>query len=165
MLDLAKIAIVCRHGLVDLQTQRRHGASWSGISAPDDGLLNDHIAIQPRGAIAIFYRLLTDESAPLLQLQVLLGDIYPLIESVGFEFHQAYSIKSALHPVRVYLNQVDGEGWNVEVTPMIGDPRPLSLQAPFLGGLHDCRNGKASGSVVASDAASAHAALGAQIKW
>jgi hypothetical protein len=165
MLDLAKIAIVFRGGLRDLEKQRHHGASWSGLTSKAQDFLRDHITIRSKGAIALFYRLIVGPRQPALEGRILLRQVYPLIPSIAFEYDQAYHTEPMLRPVRAYLNQQDDKGWRVEVTAGLGTDEPLDVRSPLLVGLRKFRDGKASRWVSARDASDAHAILGSQIRW
>jgi hypothetical protein len=165
MLNLAKIAIVFRGGAHELQKQRHHGASWSGIKAQASDLVNDHITVYKSGAISLFYRTVVGTGHPPLEGKVVLRQVYPLIPSVGFEYDQAYKARDVLMPLRVYFNQHDENGWCVEVTPSLHVQHPLTPKSPLLIGLRKCRDGKASRWISAKDVASAHSALSDQVKW
>jgi hypothetical protein len=165
MLNLAKIAIVFRGGLRDLERQRHHGAFWSGLTSRGQDLLSDHITVRSKGAIALFYRALAGHHHAALDGRIYLRQVYPLISSVGFEYRQAYQAEPLLLPVRVYMEQEDGKGWRVEATASLDHHIPLDPKSLFLKGFRKTTHGKASRWVAATDAKTAHAALAVHVNW
>lgn len=165
MLDLSKIAIVLRGGLRDLEKQRHHGASWSGLTSKVQDLSSDHITVRSKGAIALFYRLIVGSRHPALEGKILLRHVYPLILSVALEYDQAYKPERALRPVRIYMQQQDGKGWRAEVTASLYADQALDLKSPLLKGFRKSRDGKASRWISANDSVDAHATLDMHVKW
>lgn len=165
MLNLAKIAIVFRGGIRELERQRHHGATWSGLTSKVQDLLADHITIKSRGAIALFYRTIVGHHEPTLEGKVFLRQVYPLISSVGFEYVQTYEAEPVLRPIRVYMEQQDGKGWRVEVTASLTDDVPLDPKSPLLSGFRKSSHGRASPWVSSADSNAAHSALGSYMRW
>ncbi len=113
MLNLSKAMIVAKGMLHELDVQRRHGASWSGIDAAPSDLLDDEISLWSTGAIPLLYQVLTAHIVPVFgatpapKRPLLLKDVYPYILPIGHEFGEAYGRPSGLAPVIVYVDQTD----------------------------------------------------------
>ncbi len=96
LLDLAKIVIVASGGLAELQKEKWHGMSWSGIQTAVQDLQTDHITLQGRGAGALFYKALTGKrwTTPNRKSRRLaMRDVYPYIQCVSFEYAQVYGVQ------------------------------------------------------------------------
>jgi len=59
LLNLFKAMIAASGGLSNLNQQRHHGASWSGINRNTHDLKNDSIKLMAEGTIPLLYRTLT----------------------------------------------------------------------------------------------------------
>lgn len=118
ILNLAKAMIVAGNRLLDLEKQRRHGASWSGIDRNVTDMKNDELLLWGQGTIPLLYQVLTGSMWPntrrknpaghwvnTLDRRVKLSDVYPYIVPIGFEYAQAYGVSRPLAAIIVYFEQ------------------------------------------------------------
>ena len=180
MLNLAKVVVLCKGWLSELQTQRVHGASWSGIRRASQDLLTDHITLQERGAIGLFYRALVGELWPRSrrkdrngkwvythQRRVVLRSLYPYINSVSFEYRTAYGEERRMTAIEASLQQAGTGKWRVEAAfPDIGLPTgQAKREFRILSGLTEEHGKYVSRSVSASDPSGARASLANDFRW
>lgn len=128
MLDLAKIAVLCRGWLGQLHNQRLHGAHWSGISRASQDLLTDHITVHERGTIGLFYKAIVGQLWPksaqkdtsgnwisTYKRKIYLRDLYPFIASISFEYGNIYDKNGDLVEIDVQAKEVSSGKWRLEV--------------------------------------------------
>ena len=116
MLHLAKVVAIFAGSLSSVHAQREHGASWTGIHRRSHDLMTDHITLQEKGALALFYRTLTGSPWPssgqkdrtgkwisTKKRKIDLRFVYPTISSIEYEYAAAYGRPTMLDRLAVEI--------------------------------------------------------------
>lgn len=140
LLNLSKAMVAAAGRIGDLNRQRRHGASWSGINRNTNDLKNDSIILHAEGTIPLLYQVTTGSLWPTTrkkdrngnwvatyERELKLSEIYPYIVPIGFEYGQAYGVSDSLRPILVYYEEESASMSRI-VVDFVGGIVPTSAE-------------------------------------
>jgi len=114
ILNLAKICVIMGGYLHSLKSQPSHGASHVHKTSHD--LLTEEIKIRERGAIPLFYLVLTNERICTKETSVKMTDIFPYIQNISHEFITAYGREYGFVGIDLNIEGDDKHGYNLIAT-------------------------------------------------
>lgn len=114
-LNLLKVIIISKGGLSELKKQKYHGASYN----PDKkscSLLADEIEIRPKGAIPLYYQLVTGQQLVTNKVLLRMNDLYAFIRSISHELKEIHNTKLPYLPIDINVEGNDNEGFRLKAS-------------------------------------------------
>lgn len=115
ILNLSKVYIVLSGNLRLLDSNRYHGASYNPDQKSSRDLLNEEVVLRKNGVLPLFYKSITNETWNFNNRKIKLGDVYPYIFGITYEFEHAYKNPIAIQGTNIEIVGGVKQGYRLKV--------------------------------------------------